>query len=218
MPTRKRERVLLVGVSGRANPRALAEEHLDELARLAETAGADVVGRFVQERAAPDPATYIGKGAAEKLGQTAEAQRADLVIFDDELTPGQARNLEERWGGDPRARPAGGHPRRLRDARALARGAHPGGARAAPVSAAAPDRPVPAPLGARRAASGRAAARANRSSSSTAARSATGSRTCARTSRRSRSRGRSGAGAARRSSRSRSPVTPTPARRLSSTG
>ena len=99
MPPRKRERVLLVGVSGRANPRALAEEHLDELARLAETAGADVVGRFVQERAAPDPATFIGKGAAEKLGQTAEAQRADLVIFDDELTPGQARNLEERWGG-----------------------------------------------------------------------------------------------------------------------
>ncbi len=102
MPTRKRERVLLVGVSSRANPRALAEEHLDELARLAETAGADVVGRFVQERASPDPATFIGKGAAEKLGQTAEAEGADLVIFDDELTPGQARNLEERWGGSIR--------------------------------------------------------------------------------------------------------------------
>ena len=99
MPTRKRERVLLVGVSSRANPRPLAEEHLDELSRLAETAGAEVVGRFVQERASPDPATYIGKGAAEKLGQRAEAERADLVIFDDELTPGQARNLEERWGG-----------------------------------------------------------------------------------------------------------------------
>jgi GTPase len=99
---RQRERVLLVGVANRATPRALAEEHLDELARLAETAGGEVVGRFVQERASPDPATYIGKGAAEKLGQTAESQRADLVVFDDELTPGQARNLEERWGGSLR--------------------------------------------------------------------------------------------------------------------
>ncbi|MGH9399263.1 MAG: GTPase HflX [Thermoanaerobaculia bacterium] len=99
MPGRKSERVLLVGVANRATPRALAEEHLDELARLAETAGGDVVGRFVQERASPDPATYIGKGAAEALGKRAETERADLVVFDDELTPGQARNLEERWGG-----------------------------------------------------------------------------------------------------------------------
>jgi GTPase len=102
MPQRKTERVLLVGVANRATPRALAEEHLDELARLAETAGGEVVGRFVQERASPDPATYIGKGAAEKVGQKAEAERADLVVFDDELTPGQARNLEERWGGSVR--------------------------------------------------------------------------------------------------------------------
>jgi GTP-binding protein HflX len=102
MRARKRERVLLVGVANRATPRHLAEEHLDELARLAETAGGDVVGRFVQERAAPDPATYIGKGAAETLGRRAEAERADLVVFDDELTPGQARNLEERWGDNVR--------------------------------------------------------------------------------------------------------------------
>lgn len=102
MPEKPRERVLLVGVANRATPRPLAEEHLDELARLAETAGGEVVGRFVQERAAPDPATYIGKGAAETLGKTAAAERADLVVFDDELTPGQARNLEERWGGGVR--------------------------------------------------------------------------------------------------------------------
>jgi GTP-binding protein HflX len=80
----------------------LTEEHLDELARLAETAGGDVVGRFVQERSAPDPATYIGKGAAETLGRQALAERVDLVVFDDELTPGQARNLEERWGDNVR--------------------------------------------------------------------------------------------------------------------
>ena len=96
MSRSSRERVFLVGVSQRAVPRGLVEEHLDELARLAETAGGDVVGRLVQERAAPDPATYIGKGAAEALGRAAGAERANLVIFDDELTPGQARNLEER--------------------------------------------------------------------------------------------------------------------------
>jgi GTP-binding protein HflX len=96
MSRASRERVFLVGVSQRAVPRGLVEEHLDELARLAETAGGDVVGRLVQERAAPDPATYIGKGAAETLGREAFAERANLVIFDDELTPGQARNLEER--------------------------------------------------------------------------------------------------------------------------
>lgn len=96
MSRSSRERVFLVGVSQRAVPRGLVEEHLDELARLAETAGGDVVGRLVQERAAPDPATYIGKGAAEALGRAAESERANLVIFDDELTPGQARNLEER--------------------------------------------------------------------------------------------------------------------------
>jgi GTP-binding protein HflX len=94
--------VLLVGVANRATPRALAEEHLDELARLAETAGGEVAGRFVQERAAPDRATYIGRGATETLGQRAIAERVDLVVFDDELTPGQARNLEERWGGSVR--------------------------------------------------------------------------------------------------------------------
>jgi GTP-binding protein HflX len=96
MSRSSRERVFLVGVSQRAVPRGLVEEHLDELARLAETAGGDVVGRLVQERAAPDPATYIGKGASEALGREASAERANLVIFDDELTPGQARNLEEK--------------------------------------------------------------------------------------------------------------------------
>ncbi len=102
MRVRQPERVLLVGMANRATPRALAEEHLDELARLAETAGGEIAGRFLQERAAPDPATYIGKGAADTVGRQALAERADLVIFDDELTPGQARNLEERWGNGVR--------------------------------------------------------------------------------------------------------------------
>ena len=94
-----REKAVLVGVASRAAPRSLVEEHLDELERLVDTAGARVVARFVKERPAPDPATYIGKGSVEEIGRAASALEADLAVFDDELTPGQARNLEERWAG-----------------------------------------------------------------------------------------------------------------------
>jgi GTP-binding protein HflX len=94
-----REKAVLVGVASRAAPRAVAEEHLDELERLVDTAGAQVAARFVKERPAPDPATYIGKGSVEEIGRAAAALGATLAVFDDELTPGQARNLEERWSG-----------------------------------------------------------------------------------------------------------------------
>jgi GTP-binding protein HflX len=97
MTMRTRDRAILVGVANRATPRLLAEEHLDELARLADTAGAEVVGRFVKERAAPDPATFVGKGSVDQIGDAAQTQGASLVIFDDELTPAQVRNLEGRW-------------------------------------------------------------------------------------------------------------------------
>ncbi len=99
---------MLVGVSNRATPRALAEEHLDELERLVDTAGGEVVARFVKERAAPDPATYIGKGAVEEIGGEAEKLGVGLVVFDDELSPAQARNLAKKWGDERRVidRPA----------------------------------------------------------------------------------------------------------------
>ena len=97
-----RERAILVGVAGRGTPRSLAEEHLDELDRLLETAGGLSVGRFVKERAAPDPATYIGRGSVAEVGQAAQELDAALVVFDEELTPAQVRNLEERWGGSVR--------------------------------------------------------------------------------------------------------------------
>jgi GTP-binding protein HflX len=88
----------LVGVSSRLVPRSVSEEHLDELERLVESAGGQVVGRVLQERAAPDPATYVGRGAVESIAEKANAEGAGLVVFDDELTPGQVRNLEKRWG------------------------------------------------------------------------------------------------------------------------
>ena len=97
-----REKAILVGVANRATPRPIADEHLDELGRLADTAGADVVGRFIKERAAPDPATFIGKGSVEEIGAAAQGQKATLVIFDDELAPAQVRNLEQRWNEEVR--------------------------------------------------------------------------------------------------------------------
>jgi GTP-binding protein HflX len=88
----------MVGVAPKGAPRAVAEDHLDELERLVDTAGGDVVGRFLKERVAADPATYIGKGSVKEIGEAARAERAALVVFDDELSPRQARNLEEAWG------------------------------------------------------------------------------------------------------------------------
>ncbi|MEY2473041.1 MAG: GTPase [Actinomycetota bacterium] len=93
-----REKIVLVGVTfGRANPDEV-EEYLDELALLVDTAGADVEARVLQRRDAPDPATYIGKGKAEELHELSEQVDADTVVFDDELSPAQQRNLEKILG------------------------------------------------------------------------------------------------------------------------
>jgi len=88
-----RERAVLVGVG-----RGIAEEDLDELAALADSAGADPVARVVQSRAEPDPATYVGRGKLAELHDAIHAHRADAVILDQELSPGQLRSLEERLG------------------------------------------------------------------------------------------------------------------------
>ncbi len=90
--TRVRQRALLVGTT--------SDESLDELALLADTAGADVADRELQRRPAPDPARYIGKGKAEELRGVADALDVDVVIFDDELTPAQQRNLEKLFAVD----------------------------------------------------------------------------------------------------------------------
>ncbi len=93
-----RERILLVGVSFPPHDEELVDASLDELALLVDTAGADVVGRVVQRRSAPDPATYVGKGKVEEILRLAEATDCDTVVFDDELSPAQQNNLEKILG------------------------------------------------------------------------------------------------------------------------
>ncbi len=88
-------KAFLVGLILPGQPGYVVEEHLDELAQLADTAGAEVVGRAVQARKAPDPATAIGKGKAEEVAAAARELGADLLIFDDDLSGSQAKNLEE---------------------------------------------------------------------------------------------------------------------------
>jgi GTP-binding protein HflX len=93
-----RERIVLVGMTVPPATQQETEDHLDELALLVDTAGADDVARVVQRRDWPDPATYIGKGKAEELRDLSNAVDADTVVFDDELSPAQSRNLEKILG------------------------------------------------------------------------------------------------------------------------
>ncbi|MGE5227301.1 MAG: GTPase HflX [Planctomycetaceae bacterium] len=85
------ERAVLVGIGP-----GIVEEDLDELAALADSAGAEPVGRIVQSRSEPDPQTWIGKGKVEELQATVNRAGAQLVVFDEELTPGHLRSLESR--------------------------------------------------------------------------------------------------------------------------
>jgi GTP-binding protein HflX len=87
------ERVVLVGV-WTTGTLVEAENSLVELARLAETAGSQVLDALIQRRDRPDPATYIGSGKAKELRDIVELHAADTVICDGELTPGQLRQLE----------------------------------------------------------------------------------------------------------------------------
>ena len=93
-----RERIVLVGVVFPWTTDEVVEADLDELALLVGTAGADVVGRVLQRRDQPDAATFVGRGKARELHGLSEAVDADTVVFDDELSPGQQRNLEKILG------------------------------------------------------------------------------------------------------------------------
>jgi GTP-binding protein HflX len=92
---RSRERAILVGIRGPRQSALEMEEHLEELARLTETAGGIVAGSYVQERARRDPATAVGRGKVEEILEGKRTLEAGLVIFDEDLTPAQVRNLEK---------------------------------------------------------------------------------------------------------------------------
>jgi GTP-binding protein HflX len=93
-----RERIILVGVVfPGVDPDALDAE-LDELEELVMTAGADVVGRIIQRRDAPDPATFLGSGKVRELHDQCLVLDVDTVVFDHDLSPAQQRNLERALG------------------------------------------------------------------------------------------------------------------------
>ena len=88
------EKAVLVGVATKTQDVVQLKEYLDELSFLAETAGAEEVKRFVQKLEYPDPRTFVGKGKLDEILQYIKTNPVDVVIFDDELSPSQARNIE----------------------------------------------------------------------------------------------------------------------------
>jgi len=107
VPDQQQERTLVVGVdlskapkdrSGALKDRTEAEESIEELATLVDSAGGKVMGRILQTRSALDSATLVGSGKVEEIKRAAEADEAETVVFDNELTPTQLRNLERRLG------------------------------------------------------------------------------------------------------------------------
>jgi len=95
-----RQRALLVGTGFGLRDAEAAQASLEELAALTDTAGADPVELVLQRRDRPDPATYIGSGKAQELKELGDALDIDLVVFDDELSPAQQRNLEKLFAVD----------------------------------------------------------------------------------------------------------------------
>ena len=90
---------MLVGApSKRAGARRVADEHLRELEELADTAGAVVVGQVMQQLGKPHPGTYLGSGKIDELRDMVSSKSASLVIFDDELSPSQGKNIEDAIG------------------------------------------------------------------------------------------------------------------------
>ena len=93
------ERAVIFGVQLGGQDERGASESMNELAALAGAAGAEVVGdHHLQKRHAPDPTYYIGSGKVEDIAADVKEHEADLVIFDDDLSPGQARNIEKKTG------------------------------------------------------------------------------------------------------------------------
>jgi len=94
----KREKAFLVGVILKDSSRVQIEEQLEELKYLDDTAGADIIGKFTQNRSRPDPATFIGKGKAEAIINQASELDCNLIIFNDDISPTQLKNLQKIAG------------------------------------------------------------------------------------------------------------------------
>ncbi|REL24854.1 GTPase HflX [Rhodohalobacter sp. SW132] len=94
-PSITKEKAILVGIYGPDTPKWLAGEYLDELELLADTAGASTEEKVLQNRPQPDPSTYIGKGKLNQLKAKVSETGSDLLIFDDDLTATQVRNIEK---------------------------------------------------------------------------------------------------------------------------
>ena len=92
------ERTILVGLITPEVSETQAEEYLDELAFLSETAGAEPVARFLQRLDTPNPATFVGKGKLDEIAEYVSAHEVGLAIFDDELAPNQLRDIERQLG------------------------------------------------------------------------------------------------------------------------
>src|ERR1700761_2768964 len=91
----KAERAILVGVVHKTQTETQAQEYLDELAFLAETAGAVTLKRFTQKMVHPDSKTFVGKGKLEEIKAYIIVKEVRVVIFDDELSGSQITNIEK---------------------------------------------------------------------------------------------------------------------------
>ncbi|MFC2101835.1 GTPase HflX [Bacteroidota bacterium] len=91
----KAETAILIGVTRKGEDFSTTNEHLDELSFLIETAGGIPGKRFIQNLEYPDPKTYVGSGKLIEVSNFIEENRVDLAVFDDELSPGQIRNIEK---------------------------------------------------------------------------------------------------------------------------
>jgi GTP-binding protein HflX len=92
------ERAVLIGVTNSNQPASQVEDYLEELAFLTDTAGAVPVKKFIQRLDVPNARTYIGSGKLEEIRQFVISHAIDIVVFDDELTPSQLRNIEKELG------------------------------------------------------------------------------------------------------------------------
>src|ERR1700704_4074311 len=108
-PKKTHERALLIGLEKQGVSKWDLQDSLEELAELANSAGAEVVDTVTQKLAKPTAPYYIGKGKAESLKPGLEDRQVTSVIFDDELSPAQGRNLENLLSRNARAAAKAGY-------------------------------------------------------------------------------------------------------------